>query len=175
MNQGDNDHQNIHQFLTLHLVPLNRSHSSMHDQTPCKSHLSPSHHLLHLFNSPSLQLLSWHHLSHISQRPSHHLSLSLSHRLSFVKALSLTCHNIIISRNITTKARTSHHHLFASSHVIIYACYDLNSHIITLSWSIRFHVNVRTSAHQQPIQPAMVRTLTCHGSYLNMSVRTLAC
>ena len=91
INPGENDNQNIDRILSLSIwyQSTDLCHRCMVKHPPTV--LSPPHHLLQLFKSPSLQLLSWHHLSHISHIISQIISrlsphLSSSHRRAFVQA-----------------------------------------------------------------------------------------
>ena len=96
--QVENAKQNIHQREDS---PFDISPSLKNDQTPCQCPLSPSY---QLFNSPSLQLLTWHHHSYTSLKSSVtsllNVSLSifqtlcLSHRLTFVDAYSHLYHHL---------------------------------------------------------------------------------
>ena len=98
MNQGENNHKNINQISTLTIWS-----QSLLD-AGSKSRQNSSLIRILCINSPSVQLLSWHHLSHrlsnhlltlliyqlVCHISSHHLSSYLSHRLTFVHALSLS-------------------------------------------------------------------------------------
>lgn len=103
--------------------------------------------------------------------------LSISPRsipLSFVQACSFTWDSIIMSRNIRKTTKRSHHQIIIFSsflHMVIYACYDLTlpGQLFPAFVIFSFPVIIRTSAWQQQFQPEMIRTVTCHGSYINLA------